>query len=369
MPPQDYNSQYVRDTTEAADQAARAEYQSALAQTGREDLALRQAQQRWKETVDRAGLTGMFEGQWTMDSNKYFADTFGSWGAPTAGQQTLGGQEQEFSQGYREAGLYGEGEGGRQTLAGREQQYTQGLRDRQQQLAEQAQQQRTAQEYLNLLSSLRGPADWAKYQEVLGSTPGGIRDLTAAAMGQYVPGGGATTGAQPTPASLQSMYDQVRGVQTQQSPYALQAQQAGTPGAQPAQYAVQPQQQAQQAYAQQQPQGGQMRMQPDAQQAYAGAMRFTPQQPQQGGQMRMQPDANQQAEQRQGAQPNQMGRLPLPNQIAPQSWKNMAPSQQQMLLGSYENQGWHKPDVEALLNQSLPKYGSNAPSAGTWRLK
>ena len=378
MPPQDYNSQFVQDTTAAADQAARAEYNSIVAQTGRDDLALRQAQQKWKETMDRAGLTGMFEGEWTMDSNKYFADTFGSWGAPTAGQDTLAKQNQYWTQGYREADLYGMGEGGRQTLAGNEQQYTQGLRDRQQALAEQSQQQKTAQEYLNLLSSLRGPADWAKYQEVLGSTPGGLRDLTAAAMGQYIPGGGATTGVQPTPVSLQSMYQQVAG-QPQAQQYA-QTQQAygvqqpgmeyagGAPGTATGSAQDRYQQAAQQQYQQYNPsqQGGTPGAQPDQamqatqqqyaqqqnQQPYTGGVRFR----EQGGQQ-------------QGQQTNQMGQLPLPNQIAPQAWKNMAPSQQQMLLGSYENKGWHKPDVEALLNQSLPKYGSNAPSAGTWRLR
>ena len=60
--------------------------------------------------------------------------------------------------------------------------------------------------------------------------------------------------------------------------------------------------------------------------------------------------------------------LPAPNQIAAQSWKNMAPSQQEMLLGAYEAQGWHKPDVQALYNQSLPKYAGNAPTAGTFKL-
>jgi hypothetical protein len=64
----------------------------------------------------------------------------------------------------------------------------------------------------------------------------------------------------------------------------------------------------------------------------------------------------------------QIGQLPLPNQIAPQTWANLAPSQQQLLLGAYEAQGWNKDDVQALLAQSLPRYASNAPSAGTWRL-
>jgi hypothetical protein len=39
------------------------------------------------------------------------------------------------------------------------------------------------------------------------------------------------------------------------------------------------------------------------------------------------------------------------------------------MLGDYEAQGWYKPDVEALFNQSLPKYAANAPTAGTFRLR
>jgi hypothetical protein len=68
-----------------------------------------------------------------------------------------------------------------------------------------------------------------------------------------------------------------------------------------------------------------------------------------------------------GSQPQY--NLPAPNQIAAQSWKNMAPSQQQMMLGQYESQGWDKGDVQSLMNQALPKYGSNAPTAGTWRMQ
>jgi hypothetical protein len=39
------------------------------------------------------------------------------------------------------------------------------------------------------------------------------------------------------------------------------------------------------------------------------------------------------------------------------------------MKGQWESQGWYKPDVEALMNQALPKYATNAPSAGTWRLR
>jgi hypothetical protein len=35
----------------------------------------------------------------------------------------------------------------------------------------------------------------------------------------------------------------------------------------------------------------------------------------------------------------------------------------------YEGAGWNKDDVTALMNQSLPKYATNTPTAGTFRLQ
>jgi hypothetical protein len=280
-----------------------------------ERLAFEKAQQAWKEVMDKAGLTGMYEGQYTMPVQQWQAETFGTWGSPTAGQQTLGGQQQQWQQAYNTAAQYGQYYGpgqapavGTQTQAAQQQQYNQWLQAAQEARANQALQQQTANQYLTLLSNLRGPADWAKYQQVLGATPGGMRDLVAAAMGQYVPGGGATTGQSPQAATLQTLMGQVGGVAGQQ---------AGQP---------------------QQPGMDQ------AQNAMGGGTNTM------------------------GAQPQQYN-LPAPNQIAPQTWRNLAPSQQEMIKGEYEAQGWYKPDVEALFAQSLPKYAANAPTAGTFRLR
>jgi hypothetical protein len=281
---------------QAADDAAKATYQQAITQGQGEDRALNAAKFAWQQKVDEAGLTGMYQGQYTMPTQQWQASTFGTWGAPTAGQQTQAAQQQQFTQQQALAGMYGQyyapgaaPTAGMQTQQAQEQAYTQWLRGAQEARANQTAQQQTAQNYLTLLSQLRGPADWAKYQQVLGSTPGGMRDLTAAAMGQYLPGGGATTGVQPQAANLQTLQGQVAGT--------------GTP------------------------------------------------------------------QEAAGNGTNTMGQLPAPNQIAAQSWKNLQPSQQQMLLGQYEAQGWYKPDVESLMNQGLPKYASNAPTAGTWRLQ
>ena len=385
---------------QSADDAARNEYNRGMLELGNQELALKRAQQAWKEVIDKAGLTGMFEGQYTMPVQQWAASTFGTWGMPTAGQKTLGAIGQEADIGATQAGLFGTWGAptqGQQTLAGQQQQWSQGFQQQQYEAQQRQLQQQNAQAYLQMLSQLRGPADWAKYQQVLGSTPNGMRDLAAAAMGQYIPGGGATTGVAPQAANLQTMMGQIAGGGYGQA-NPNNAQQTWQNAAQ------------QQAYPQYQ----------QAQQMAGGAMNlegrpdyYNPQQGQaapqgneqatlqalRGGVTSKQQQAQQQAQQqgytqgpeslgqqRAGGGTNQFGapqqnqyqlnagqqtpqNLPAPNQIAPQAWKNMAPSQQQMLLGQYEAEGWHKPDVEALFAQSLPKYAANAPTSGTLKMR
>jgi hypothetical protein len=156
-----------------------------------------------------------------------------------------------------------------------------------QDLARWTAQQTAAQNYLTMLTNLRGPADWAKYQQVLGATPQGTQDLVRAAAGQYIPGGGATTGVQPQAADLNTLYNQATG----------------------------------------------------------GA---------QSGQQQLQ---------------NMQNTLVAPNQMAPQTWNALQPSQQQMLLGVWESQGYNKEDAQNLFNQSLPKYATSGPSSGSFRLQ
>jgi hypothetical protein len=55
--------------------------------------------------------------------------------------------------------------------------------------------------------------------------------------------------------------------------------------------------------------------------------------------------------------------------MAPQTWNALTPSQQQMLLGTWENQGYTQDDARALFNQSLPKYATGAQGAGSFRLQ
>jgi hypothetical protein len=403
MDGEDYNSQYIQDQTGRAEQAANAAYQQGMLQYNNERLAFEKAQQAWKETMDKAGLTGMYEGQYTMPVQQWQASTFGTWGAPTQGQQTAAYEQQKFGQGATLGQMYGSyfGPGttptqGQQTLAGQQQQWSQGFQEQQEANRQAQLQQQNAQNYLQLLSSLRGPADWAKYQQVLGSTPGGMRDLAAAAMGQYIPGGGATTGVAPQAANLQTMLQQIQGggygqanpnnaqqtwqnaaYQTQAQPGQQYITQAGggaamteqmlAGGLNPAvrqqqEQLAQQQQQARQAYNQQAMGGG------------TNAYGAPPTPNQQAGQLGQAQTAWGSGQQQAGgmqlnAGQQQQQNLPAPNQISPQAWKNMAPSQQQMLLGQYEAEGWHKPDVEALFAQSLPKYAANAATAGTFRMR
>lgn len=261
---------------------------------------------------------------------------------------------------------------GTETMQHQQQMFSQQLQQEQEARAAQAQQQSQAMSYLNLLSNLRGPADWAKYQQVLGSTPGGMRDLVAAAMGQYVPGGGATTGVAPQAASLQSMMAQVGGYDYggqgggQLNMPNVYTGGQGSYGGQPG---------TMNTYSSWQGPNGEVNNQQAGTARGAYFSQQWPgvtQQPAGGGQVwgsgigvgQQQPTPQQQ-QQGLGGGTN----LPAPNQIAAQSWNNMAPTQKQMLLGMYESQGWDKTDVEALMNQSMPKYATNAASAGTWRLQ
>ena len=54
-----------------------------------------------------------------------------------------------------------------------------------------------------LQSSLQGPSDWLKYQQLNASTPGGLKDMLAGFAGRFNFAGSGAQGT-PGPASLQS---------------------------------------------------------------------------------------------------------------------------------------------------------------------
>jgi len=396
-----------------AQQAAQQKYWEAQSQGASSSQALDAAKFAWQQTMDTAAQTGKFNGQWNNPQEQWFTGQFGQWygagGAPAVGAQTMAKQQQDYAQSLGLSNAFGQyyapgtapdqgawtlgqqqqamqnaqnaaqltgwynapaltsqqylparvaqlqqqaaarggvldynqalataqsewgsgaaqagtvaggmpqGMGATQTLAGQQQQWSQAFQQQQFAAQQQQLQQQNAQNYLQMLSNLRGPADWAKYQQVLGSTPQGMRDLYAAAMGQYTPGGGATTGQQPQAANLNTMQQQIAG-------------------------------------------GGGGNQQVWGSGIGTGAGQST-------GDQAVQATGN--GTNMYGSQQQQYN-LPAPNQISSQSWNNFTPSQQQMLLGNYEAAGWDKGDVQALYNQSLPKYGSNNASAGTWRLQ
>ncbi|HYW88831.1 MAG TPA: hypothetical protein VFB50_13740 [Chloroflexota bacterium] len=290
----------------SAQQAAYQAYLDAKLHLDTDTEAYQKAAQEAATKIAEAGVTGTYNGMPTQAAIKQAADlaaqqaqtmlsyatTFGTWGTPTQGEQTLAAQKQATDLSQQYASTYGQyympgtaPTQGQTTLAQQQQAYQQWLDAQKQSLAQWTAQQSAAQNYLTMMAGLRGPADYMKYQQVLGATPGGMKDLVAAAAGQYIPGGGATTGVAPTPVSLQNFLGSATSTPTDTS-----------------------------------------------------------------GQAAMQS-------------------LVAPNQMAPQTWNALTPSQQQMLLGTWESQGYTKEDAQALFNQSLPKYAAGAPSAGQFKLQ
>ena len=296
---------------QGANNAAQAAYNQGMLKYNNDRLAFDMATQAFNQAISAAGLTGMYQGNPTIPAMQSYANLFGTWGVPTQGQQTLGAQQQGFNQQQALAQMYGQyyapGQtptAGMTTQAAQQQAWNQQMDAQKQALAQWSAQQSAAQEYLKMMAGLRGPADWIQYQKVLGATPRGLQDLAAAAAGQYIPGGGATTGVQPQAVTLQSFVNSATGGQ-------LGNQQSGAP---------------------------------------AGSMA---------------PPMGSNADQTTAFQNS----LVAPNQMAPQTWANLTPSQQQMLLGTWESQGYTQDDAKALFTQQLPKYARQSVGAGSFKLQ
>ena len=308
--------------------------------------------------------------KWVADSNKAIqaASPNGQLpnqpGTPT---ETLQAQNQYFNQAQQLAQTYGQyyapgapgqaaqpgtngPQAGQQTLAGQQQYWQQGF-------SQEQFQQQAAQQYLQLLSTLQGPADYGQYLKVLGSTPGGIQGLVGAAAGQYLPGGGST-GAPPQQQTLGNLVGAATG-------YGGQPNQ---PGAAQNMAGYQPwmaQGANQQMSAQGAPANQTYQNLMNAYNGQAGsgvgsnAATSTPGQQGTGSASQGGMNYNDYMAQAQG--------LPPPSQIAPQSFNMMLPSQQQMLGGMYSNLGYSKNDINAMYQQSLPKYAAGS-SSGNFRL-
>ena len=290
---------------------------------------------------------------WVNNSNAAIAQAGGGQGLAAAGTptETMTAQQQYFNQAQQYAQTYGQyyapsapgqtaqagtnaPQAGQQTLAGQQQQFSQNLQTQQFQ-------QQSAEQYLQLLSQLQGPADYGQYLKVLGSTPSGIQGLVGAAAGNYIPGGGAT-GVAPQGQSLQNLVGAATGYGGQPN----------MPG-QPQQGAAPGQSQYQQTYQ-------------NLMNAYngqagtgTGANAATSTPPQSGTASPGGMNYNDFMATAQG--------LPPPSQIAPQAFGQMAPSQQQMLGSMYSNLGYAPGDINSMYQQSLPKYASGS-SAGNFKL-
>jgi hypothetical protein len=211
-------------------------------------------------------------------------------------------------------GTYGTPTAGQSTLQAQQQAFQQGLGTAQFGLSVQQAQQQGAQQYLGLLSQLQGPADYGRYLKVLGSTPAGLQDLVSASAGRYLPGGG-TTGTAPQAQTLQNLVGAATGFggggsgsSAPAQPTAQQVPGAGSPGA-----------------------------------ASPGGMNF------------------------QNFLATAQG-LPAPNQIAPQAFNALQPSQKQMLGSMFGNLGYAPTDINSLYQMSLPKYAAGT-AVGNFRLQ
>ena len=275
---------------------------------------------------------------WVNDTNQALSQAGGGQGVTAAGTptETQAAQQQYFNQAQSLAQTYGQyytpnapgqtatpgtnaPQAGQQTLAGQQQQWQQGFS--QEQLNQQA-----SQQYLTLLSQLQGPADYGQYLKTLGATPSGLQGLVGAAAGQYIPGTGST-GQAPQAQTLQNLVGAATGFAGGGS--GANAYGNGTASGGSGQGSAQ--------------QYGQSSAGNLSGTASPGGMNY------------------------QNFMATAQG-LPSPNQIAPQAFGNMLPSQQQMLGSMYGNMGYAPGDINSMYQQSLPKYAAGS-AAGNFKLQ
>jgi hypothetical protein len=249
-----------------------------------------------------------------------------------AGNETLAAQQQYATQANQLSQMYGQyyaptapGQTaqagvnaptpGQATQAAQQQAWQQQYQTAQFGLQAQGQQQQAAQQYLQLLSQLQGPADYGQYLRTLASAPQGLTSLVGAAAGNYIPGGG-TTGVAPQAQTLQNLVGAATGFAG-----------GGTGANAPSQSGTQD----------------------TSGQGATGSTGAS-----QGGMNYQNYLATAQG-------------LPAPNQLAPQSYNAMTPSERQMLGGMWSNLGWSPQDISSLYQTSLPKYAAGS-AAGSMRL-
>ena len=154
-----------------------------------DDLAFRKAQAAFANEISAAGLTGMYKGQPTQQAQLQAATLLGTY----QGQTTLPAQAQYWSQAFQQA----------------------------------QERNKQVQNYLDLISRLRGPQDYGQYLRTMASAPQGLQSLVGAAAGQYQAPGFGTTGVAPQPVSLGGFLNQAAGAA---APAGVPGQPGPTPG-------------------------------------------------------------------------------------------------------------------------------------------
>ena len=156
-----------------ASAVAEREYLKAKLALDSDELAFRKAQAAFANEITAAGLTGQYKGQPTQQAQLQAANLLGTY----QGQQTLGAQQQYWSQAFQQ----------------------------------QQERNKQVQNYLDLISRLRGPQDYGQYLRTMASAPQGLQSLVGAALGQYQAPGFGTTGVAPQPVSLGGVMQQAAG--------------------------------------------------------------------------------------------------------------------------------------------------------------
>ncbi len=291
----------------AADKAAYWAYQQALLRQGDRQQALAEAQAAWTQTYQTSLLTGQLNGQ-----------------------PTLAAQAQEFEQGVAQAGLTGLYNGA-PTMAREQMEFNQKMQQVANELAA-----------AGLLGTYQGQQTLqAKAQEF-------SQQMQQQQFGLSEAGVTGTYQGAPTLAAIGQQNQTALGL------LGLQAQLQG-----PRNWS------RYQSTFGSTPQGLQ-----DVMAAFQGRYQLPTatgaQNAAQGGQQSVQGLAGDILSGTYGQDGQSGAALGNPRQADLQNWARMQPSQREMVLGQYENEGWYGPDVENLIKGAAPRY--SGPQTGSYNL-
>jgi hypothetical protein len=293
----------------------------------------------WQKTVQEAGLTGYYNGQSTL-AREQLAQSEAALTGYLNGKNTLARDTFDQRTGELLGFINGQNTLSRDELNARIGEML-GYYNGQNTLGRDELNQRTGLGVMQLAADLRGPKNAFQYAKVLNGTPQGMRDIVSAAFGSYkLPGsGGGDPYAPQEAASVQGLYsDVLHGVQVPS--YGAPAQ-VTPPGvnAPTNQYNYEP------------TGNGSYNVYPPGVQAPAQRGQYSTMTP-------MDPHAANSA-----AHTQANAALPMPNQWNASNINNMGQYQKDLLLAAYEAQGYDPTSAWETFKQSLPDYGG--PKKGT----